>query len=153
MNINDKLIEACESGDLLVVKKCVKKGADIHAWEDAALRYAAINKHLKIVKYLVKQGADVRADDDDALLSAADDGHLEMVKYLIEQGADIHTTSDWALRYAARNGHLQVVNVLRKAAGSKYKCHQCIIKSTCLDLCNDFRQYQIFLGRRKSLGD
>jgi ankyrin repeat protein len=111
VNINDKLIEACENGDLSIVKKCVKRGADIHAWEDAALRWAAIK------------------------------GHLEVIKYLVEQGADIHVYDEYALRWAANRGHLQVVNVLRRAAGSKYKCHKCIIKSTCLKLCKDFRNY------------
>ena len=77
--------------------------------------------------------------NDWALRDAAADGRLEIVKYLIKRGANIHAYKDEALRWAAEKGRLQVVNVLRKAAGDKYKCHKCIIKSTCLKLCEDFR--------------
>ena len=109
MDITAKFVEACENGDLSVAKKCVEQGADIHAWDDWALRWVARG------------------------------GRLDVVKYLIEQGADIHAWDDAALRWSAYEGHLQVANVLRKAAGDKYKCHKCIIKSTCLKLCEDFR--------------
>ena len=105
------LSDACSNGNLSAVKKYIRLGANIHVYIDAALRYAAY------------------------------DGHLEVVKYLVEHGADIHALHDDALRGAAENRHLQVVNVLRKAAGAKYKCHNCIIKSTCLELCKDFRKY------------
>ena len=64
---------------------------------------------------------------------------LSAVKKCIEQGADIHVCNDWPLRLSAIKGYLQVVNVLRKAGGDEYKCHRCIIKSTCLKLCEDFR--------------
>jgi hypothetical protein len=43
------------------------------------------------------------------------------------------------LRGATAKRHLQIANVVRRAAGDKYKCHKCIIKSTCLKLCKDFR--------------
>ena len=62
-----------------------------------------------------------------------------MVKYLVEQGADIHAWKDEALKWAAAEGRLDIVNFLREAAGAKYKCHECLIKSTCLELCKDFR--------------
>ena len=109
MNIDEKLVEACVNGDLPAVKKCVKQGANIHARNDWPLQCAACL------------------------------GQLEIVKYLIEQGANIHVNHDAALRWPARNGNLQVVNVIRKAAGDEYKCHKCIIRSTCLKLCEDFR--------------
>jgi ankyrin repeat protein len=143
MNINSKLIKACKEGNLSAVRKYVEKGADIHAWDGLALRWAAENGHLEIVKYLVEQGADIRVNNDWALRYAAYNGHLAIVKYLIEQGANIHARDDLALRWAAaaEGGHLQVVNYLRKAAGDKYKCHKCLIRSTCLGLCKDFRQY------------
>ena len=114
MNIHYKLVEACENGDLPAAKECIEHGANVHAVNDLALRCAANN------------------------------GHSDVVKYLIKHGANIHAVGDWALRYAAENGHLQVVNFLRQVASDKYKCHNCIIRSTCLELCEGFRQYQIF---------
>jgi ankyrin repeat protein len=111
MHTHYKLAEACKSGDLATVKKYLKQGANIHARYDNTLRLAAWH------------------------------GHLEIVEYLIEQGAYVHSWGDMPLRYAVGQGHLRVANVLRKAAGDAYKCHRCIIKSTCLKLCDDFRQH------------
>ena len=110
MTLNRDFVEACKSGDLLTAKECVEQGADIHIYTDFSFRWAAWK------------------------------GHLAIVKYLIEQGANIHTYEDEALRWAAEEGHLQIVNVIRKAAGDEYKCHRCIIRSICLELCDDLRQ-------------
>ena len=57
-------------------------------------------------------GADVHADNDGALGWAALDGHLDVVKYLIEMGADVHADYDGAMRWAAKNGHLDVMRYL-----------------------------------------
>ena len=43
---------------------------------------AAKNGHLDVVRYLVERGADVHADDDEAMRWASRNGHLEVVKYL-----------------------------------------------------------------------
>jgi len=69
-------------------------------------------KDLKGIKDLVERGADLHAENDCALRWAADCGHLEVVKYLLERGADLHAENDWALRWAARNGYLEVVKYL-----------------------------------------
>ena len=83
MNQNEKLINACKAGDLNLVKSLVQSGANIHAQDNAALRWAAGKGHLDVVKHLVEQGADIHAlDDDDALCWAAENGHLEIVNYL-----------------------------------------------------------------------
>ena len=109
MSLNGNFINACTGGDLDEVKTLLKRGVDIHAGFDRALRWAANN------------------------------GHFDVVKYLVEHGADIHASGDGALRYAAWNEHLGVANYLRETAGEKYKCHECLIKSTCLELCDDFQ--------------
>ena len=109
MSINRDLMRACSDGELDEVKALLKQGADIHAYDDDGLRWAAWG------------------------------GHLDVARYLVEQGADIHARGDYTLRWAAHWGRLDVVNYLREAAGTKYKCHECLIKSTCLELCEDFR--------------
>ena len=88
--------------------------ADVHVYDDHALRWAALYGHLEIVKYLIEEcGADVHTCDEQALRSAAYQGHLETVKYLIEEcGADVHAWYEGALRSAARSGHLEVVKYL-----------------------------------------
>jgi ankyrin repeat protein len=80
--VNDKLINACETGDFKTVKSLVQSGADIHAYDDCALRWAAESGHLEIVKFLVEQGANIHALDDYALRWAAQKDHLEIVNYL-----------------------------------------------------------------------
>ncbi len=95
-----------------VLKQLVKEGADIHAWNDDALRWAAENGHLSVVKFLVKSGADIHAYNDDVLRLAAQNGHLSVVKFLVKNGADIHAWNDDALKWAADNGHLDVVKYL-----------------------------------------
>ena len=109
MSITTDLITACVNGDLRKAKALHKRGAHIYAGTDYALRWAA-----RI-------------------------GHLDVVKYLVEQGADIHAWKDEALKWAAAEGRLDIVNFLREVAGPRYKCRRCLIKSTCLKLCEDFR--------------
>ena len=80
--LNDKLMTASEEGKLKLVKELVSKGADIHAANDWALRYASHDGHLDVVKYLVSQGADIYAFDDEALRWASNYGHTKVVNYL-----------------------------------------------------------------------
>jgi ankyrin repeat protein len=86
MNSKDKLnkllINACRDGDLELVKYCLREGANIHAQNDFALRWASQNGHIEVVKYLVSQGADIHTFDDLALQWASENGHIEVVKYL-----------------------------------------------------------------------
>ena len=47
-----KLIEASRTGNLDLIKDLISKGADIHAQDDEALRWASKHGHLEIVNYL-----------------------------------------------------------------------------------------------------
>jgi ankyrin repeat protein len=111
-NNNCALRWAAGSGHLDVVKFLVENDADIHAYNDLALRWAAGSGHLDVVKFLVEKGADIHADNDYALRWTAGKGHLEVVKFLVKNGADIHADNDYALRWAAGKGHLEVVKFL-----------------------------------------
>jgi ankyrin repeat protein len=75
--------------DLNVVRSFVESGADIHAGDDFALRYAAGNGHLNTVQYLVENGADIHANNDYALWWSAMNRHLDVVRFLMENGADM----------------------------------------------------------------
>jgi len=100
--------------DLQVIKELVEEGADIHANDDLALRWAAENGHLDVVKFLVKEGADIHVFDELALRWAAENGHLDIVKFLVSKGANIHAENDEALRLAVVNGYLDVVKYLAR---------------------------------------
>ena len=82
------LIEASRSGDLERVKELVEQGANIHAWNDLALRCASENGDLEVVKFLVENGAD---NINDALIYASGE---EVIKFLVEKGADIHARAN-----------------------------------------------------------
>ena len=100
--------------DLQVIKELVEEGADIHANDDLALRWAAENGHLDVVKFLVKEGADIHVFDNIVLRWAAKNGYFKIVKYLVKEGANIHAENDEALRWATREGHLEIVEYLAK---------------------------------------
>ena len=59
--------------------------------------------YLNIVKYLVDNGADIHADNDCALRWAARKGNLEVVQYLVGNGANIHADNAWMLNFATEN--------------------------------------------------
>ena len=63
-------------------------------------------------KYLVEQGANIHANDDKALRWASENGHLKVVKFLVKLGANINVKNNYALRWASANGHLKVVKFL-----------------------------------------
>ena len=78
------------------------------------LYYSAFNGDFEVVKYLVEHGADIHAYDDEALRWSAASGHLKVVKYLVEHGANIHACNDQALKLSFKNGHTEVAEYLRE---------------------------------------
>jgi len=67
-----------------------------------------------VVALLLKAGADVHAYNDEALREASSNGHLEVVALLLKNGANVHARDDLALRYASENGHSDVVALLNE---------------------------------------
>ena len=110
--LNWMLIEMAQEGSVQGIAMMLSKGVNVHAEDDAALRWASGNGHLEAVKYLIENGADIHAHTDIALILASESGHLEVVKYLVEQGANVHAGDDEALRWASKSGHLEVVRYL-----------------------------------------
>ena len=51
-NLNDDLFKASKLGLLKVVKYLVENGANIHVYDNQAVRWASNNGHLEVVKYL-----------------------------------------------------------------------------------------------------
>lgn len=110
--MDDRLIEASKVGDLETVQYLIENGADVHADNYYAFRWAAYNGHLGVVRLLVSVGADIHSFDDYAFRSASCYGRLEMVKFLVSIGAKIHAKNDYAIRHASGNGHLETVKYL-----------------------------------------
>lgn len=80
-----KLIQACENGNLELIKQLVQEGADLHTNDDYALGVAALNGHLAIVKFLVQHGANVHAGCDLALRYARSPSIVDYLKQIIRK--------------------------------------------------------------------
>ena len=89
MSLYRDFVDACASGDLDKAKALHKQGADIHACDELALRWAVRLGHLDVVKYLVEHGADIHVGNDHALRRAAECGHLDVVNFLKEAAAGV----------------------------------------------------------------
>ncbi len=109
---SDLLGHAAARGHLDIVQYLVSM-ADIHAYDDCAVRWASAHGHLNVVQYLVSIGANIHARRNGALQWASRNGHLEVVKYLVSIGADIHPKNDQSLLWASFGDHLNVVQYLQ----------------------------------------
>ena len=122
--------------DITTIQMMIDLGADVHADDDYALRWASENGHLEVVEFLVGIGFDIHANNDYAFRIASENGHVEVVKFLVKIGADIHASNDYALRLASANGRLEVVMFLVEKVGVKFNVH-----SIC-DALQWARQYE-----------
>ena len=98
----------------------VKAGADVHAKDDYALRWASSRGHAAVVECLLKTGAHVHANYDIALRLASANGHAAVVECLLKAGADVHANDDEALRWSSYYGNAAVVELLLKAGADVY---------------------------------
>ena len=62
--LNDELYDAAEKGQTSLVIALLKRGASIHADEDAALQIAAQNGHPETVSALLDAGANIHAGNE-----------------------------------------------------------------------------------------
>ena len=90
-----KLAEACEVGDLDLVKDLRDKDPESLELAEYAgnkpLQIAALNGNAEVVAYLIKEGAQIdcaNVDKDTPLIDAAENGHLDVVKLLLDAGVD-----------------------------------------------------------------
>lgn len=112
-NQNAFLNIAIEHGDLDVFYYLVEVGANIHAYDEHALRWAAYKGHQSIVEFLVGKGA----KNELALINASEKGHLDIVKFLVKSGFDVNAKACYgktSLIQAAAYGRLEVVKFLVK---------------------------------------
>src|SRR5665647_3514858 len=67
IDLDNLLINSAALGELSLVKYSLECGADIHSFNNQALRFAARNGYFEIVKYLVEHGADIHDNNDEAM--------------------------------------------------------------------------------------
>lgn len=82
---------AAHEGQLEMVRLLLKRGADVHAGQEAALRRAARLNHAAVCELLVERGANVNAYREGygpILRNACEFHALEAVRLLLARGAD-----------------------------------------------------------------
>jgi len=98
-----------------VVQRLIEEGADVHADNDYALRWASAYGEIEIVRVLLENGANVHAQEECALCWASNHGETEIVKLLLENGADATVNNNEPSYLALERGHTNVVKLLKKA--------------------------------------
>ena len=97
----------------VLIKQFVEEETHYPYIKENLLWICAENGKTEFVKYLLNAGADVHARDDYALRWASNNGHTEVVKVLLDAGADVHAYHDGALLWASEEGHIETVKVLK----------------------------------------
>lgn len=108
---------AVDRGDIRMVDRLLKSGADVHADGDWALRWAAYWGNTELVGVLLDKGADVNAANGASLVWASGNGHLKTVELLLERGADVQSLNGMAIAAARSQGHEEIARALESWRG------------------------------------
>jgi ankyrin repeat protein len=113
--MESEFIDACENGQLDIVKDLLSKCVDPSDCNNAAICCASHNGHLEVVKLLL---TNKRVDPSDcnnyAIRFASINGHIEVVKLLLQDSrVDPSAYNNFALHLASFKGHYEVVKLLK----------------------------------------
>lgn len=117
-NIDQDLINACENGELEVVKRLlqIKPYIDISYDNENAFRTACTNGHLEIAQLLlqIKPNIDISAENNFSFVRACYYNHLEVAQWLIQikPDIDISVKNDFTFSRACANGKLEIAKWL-----------------------------------------
>lgn len=104
MDWDEILIEACTKGHIEVVKLAIENGANIHFYNDLALRHACDVGHTDIAMLLIINGANIHAEFNAPLKWSSHRGFVDIVKILLKRNADYHDAFTWARFYGFQKG-------------------------------------------------
>ena len=125
MSLNNRMIQACEAGDLNTVKHLIEvcgcksymsRGYLTYAEDKhgcSCLWYASECGHLHVVKYLIEKltenDINVHIESGTALMFASSNGYFDIVIDLVNRGADIN--------FENRDGRTALMYACTKGAG------------------------------------
>jgi ankyrin repeat protein len=112
--LNDRLIQAAQEGDLRALARALKDGANAKEHDSLALWLAAERGHVECVKLLIEV-SEPRVGNSYALRRAAACGHADCVRVLMEV-SEPKVQNSYALRAAAEEGHVECVKLLMEAS-------------------------------------
>jgi len=106
-------IEDMNIGMMHQIKLWIESIGESFEDKDNALCICAEYGKTEFVKFLLAVGANVHVYNDYALRWASREGHTEVVRVLLAAGANVHAGIDYALRWASYYRHTEVVKVLK----------------------------------------
>lgn len=173
-NQNYLIRNACEKGQIEIVKYLVSKGADPTLYNNSCIKRAIINEHLELVEYLLSIGCDATKwitkaistsniniirllenynyniiQNELSLIHAIDTLNYPLIKYLVENGADVSIRSHYPLRYAAAHRVKKIVELLLSHGAdisSALSCHNLGLIHMAKDYLDRYNHYGIFIG-------
>jgi len=94
------------------VKMLLENGADVHAYNDEAIRHCGLNHHIDIgysdvnttqtyietIQSLLQYGANASANNSEILLYNINKKYIAVIKLLIRYGADINQVSNYEIK-------------------------------------------------------
>ena len=80
--LNKKLVYAVLNRSIATIEQAIRQGADVHAYDDLALRVAAKEGYLAEIMALIALGADIHAKDDRAMTLAIENRRRNIQPYL-----------------------------------------------------------------------
>lgn len=112
---NTLLVCAIAFGTNEILCLLLDHGADIHAEDDCAFRYAMgfeRKQRHEMAKILLDRGANIHAKDNLVFRQACRNGNEEAVCFLLQHGADVHANNDEGIQEAIMCGHESVARIL-----------------------------------------
>ena len=99
---NQQMTEAAREGDICMVKKMLKKGANDF---NTAMLYASKSGSLEVVQLML----DKAFNHNEANAKAAFYGYKEIVELFIDKGVSNY---DWVMKSAAEGGHIEIIKMM-----------------------------------------
>ncbi|KAI8388766.1 ankyrin repeat-containing domain protein [Radiomyces spectabilis] len=118
---NDAALQnAAHKGHAAIVARLIDVGANAAANDNAPIQYAVVHGNTSLVACLIAAGADPRCHQDKPLRIASRHDVVGVIALLLRHGADPNTGKGVPLREAIRAGHVAVVNVLLQFGADRH---------------------------------
>jgi ankyrin repeat protein len=142
------------NGHLAVVKYLIERGTDIHAYEDAALRYSSMNGYLEVVQYLIEHGANIHADEDAALRMriSVESNDIDMIEYIIRHDI-IDPTFTLCVYNSKEDKHLDIIQYLVDHGADIHADHEYALCISALSGKLDVVKYLVKCGADVNAND
>jgi ankyrin repeat protein len=85
-----------------MAKILIENGANIHAQNEAAIRYSTNKNYFEIVKLLIINGADIHVNNDQIIRLFDGNKNVEMIKYLINFDIDYFSINIFAKKFVIK---------------------------------------------------